>query len=361
MTPKRRIIPFFIPNTGCARDCVFCDQRLISGETASVSPDRVRSAINRLLEADQFGFAHGEGRQDEESRGTSSTPEHTAQPAPFEVAFYGGSFTAIGESLQNELLEAARPLLDLSPKNSIRVSTRPDGIDEAIVGRLKGYGVATIELGAQSMRDDVLAAARRGHTAGDVEKAAGIVKSAGLSLILQMMTGLPRDTDEKSILTAKRFVSLGPDGVRIYPTVVVRGTKLHEMWLGGEYREHSVGEAVALCAKLCPLFEEAGIPVIRLGLNPSDGLSAGDAVAGAYHPAFGELVYSRMYYEKACALLDGITPHSSVAITVPGGHKSRMTGPRRQNIGMLTEKYSLSALKIVESDTDTSEIKIEIT
>lgn len=266
-----------------------------------------------------------------------------------EIAFYGGSFTAIPESEQNELLDAAKPLIEFDPRNSIRISTRPDCMDETIAARLKGYGVATVELGAQSMCDDVLLASRRGHTASDVGRAAEIVKNAGLKLILQMMTGLPGDTREKSLHTAKRFVELAPDGVRIYPTVVVAGTELYDMWNRGEYREHTVEEAIDLCAEICPLFEEADIQIIRLGLNPTDDLTAGTAAAGAYHPAFGELVYSKVYYNKAAKLLKGTKPGSSATITVPKGRVSMMVGHKRCNIITLTNEFSLQSLKIIEA------------
>jgi len=251
---------------------------------------------------------------------------------------------------QNELLEAAQQFLDFHPDNQIRISTRPDCIDEETVARLKSYGVATIELGAQSMCDDVLTKCRRGHTSGDVRQASGIIKSAGLSLILQMMTGLPGDTPGKSLYTATEFIKLKPDGVRIYPTVVVKGTELYKMWQRGDYKEHTIDEAMELCVEICALFEVAGIPVIRLGLHPSDSLTNGDAVAGAYHPALGELVYSKAYYKKAAKLLSDIKPGSDVALAVSKGNISRMAGNRRSNITALEHELSLRSIKLVESD-----------
>ena len=329
--PKRVIIPVFIPNLGCGHECVFCDQRLISGELKPVSADDVRKAYSDRI-----------------------------SPAGAELAFYGGSFTALPTRMQIELLEAAQQFLGLNPDNSIRVSTRPDCVDDAAVERLISFGVSTVELGAQSMCDDVLATAGRGHTSDDTVRASGIIKRAGLSLVLQMMTGLPGDTRDKSVYTARRLIDLNPDGVRIYPTVIIRGTRLYDMWRGGQYREHTVREAVVLCAEVCALFQNAGVPVIRLGLNPSDTLSAGDAAAGAYHPAFGELVYSQMYYNKADSLLEGVMPGSGAILTVADGCVSKMAGQRRVNIRGLVEKHSLRSLKIVESDIDPGEIMIEI-
>ena len=330
MSPKRRIIPVFIPHAGCTHECVFCDQHLITGAKAPV-------------------IEYGELQIEKFEVGS--------QPA--ELAFYGGSFTAIPVELQNKYLESAQSFLKIDPKNSIRISTRPDCIDSEVVSRLKEYGVATVELGAQSMCDDVLLTSRRGHNVADVDRAAVLVKGAGLKLILQMMTGLPGDTFEKSISTARRFLELEPDGVRIYPTVVIRDTRLHEMWSRGEYREHSIEEAIEICAELVGIFREANIPVIRLGLNPSDTLSGGDAVAGAYHPAFGELVYSRIYFNRAAALLGGVHPGSNVVISVGKGCVSRMIGLNRRNIDTLMQRFSLNSIKVAESTLDPDDLNAD--
>jgi histone acetyltransferase (RNA polymerase elongator complex component) len=251
-----------------------------------------------------------------------------------ELAFYGGSFTALPVSRQDELLKAASPFLLRNPGNLIRISTRPDCIE-------------TVELGAQSMCDDVLLASRRGHTAHDVEEAATLIKGAGL---LQMMTGLPCDTADKSLFTARRFVQLRPDGVRIYPTVVVLGTELYRMWRRREYIEHTVSQAVGLCNDLFHIFNDAGVPIIRMGLNPTEALSFGGAVAGAYHPAFGELVYSRIYFDTALALIREAAPGSDVTIAVARGCVSKMTGKRRCNIEALVKEFSLRSLKVVEAE-----------
>ena len=210
------------------------------------------------------------------------------------MAFYGGSFTAIPVTEQISLFEAAKPYLDDGTISSIRLSTRPDAIDDEVLARLKRYSVQTVELGAQSLCDKVLYLSGRGHTAKEVEDASRLVKEAGFELILQMMTGLPGDTDESCLETAKKIIALKPNGVRIYPTVIVRDTALYDMWKAGKYKEHTVEDAVRVCAKLTKLFDFSGIPIIRMGLNPTEDLSGGDAVGGAYHPALGELVRSRM-------------------------------------------------------------------
>ena len=330
MTPRRRIIPVFVPHAGCVHECVFCDQRRISGACVPAAPDDVYSAVQSL--------------------------NHGQQHQAAELAFYGGSFTAIPIDRQNELLETAQMFLKLNPINSIRISTRPDCLDEHIINRLKQYGVATIELGAQSMCDDVLEASQRGHTVSDIVRAAELVKGSGLALILQMMTGLPCDTREKSLFTAKRFIEIKPDGVRIYPTVIVRGTKLHRMWELGDYQEHTVEYAAGLCAEIYLMFKDSGIPVIRLGLNPSETLSSGDAVAGAYHPAFGELVYSKIFYDKAITLLEGVKPGSDITLAVAPACVSIMTGQHRSNIKALINKFDLHSLKVVTSGLKPGEL-----
>ena len=253
--------------------------------------------------------------------------------------------------MQQELLQAAAPYLADGTVRAIRLSTRPDAVDEAILDRLKGYGVETVELGAQSMFDEVLAASGRGHTAADTVRAAALVKGAGLKLVLQMMTGLPGSDRARDVQTARRLIALGPDGARIYPTVIVRGTALEELWRAGLYKEHTVSDAVAVCADILPLFEAAGVPVIRLGLNPTAELSHGGAVGGAYHPALGELVRSEVLRRQAAALLEGVAPGSRVTLGVAPERASAMIGQHRDNIRALTERFSLGALQVKPLET----------
>ncbi len=333
MSARARIIPVFVPQLGCPHRCVFCDQRRISGRARPVTAEEVQTITDQ---AAAF-LPPGEKRQ---------------------LAFYGGSFTAIPEALQEELLGAAQAARERGRIDAIRLSTRPDAIDGTVLARLGRYGVETVELGAQSMDDGVLRLSGRGHTAADVERAAAQIKAAGFRLVLQMMTGLPGDSPEKDRETAERLIALRPDGVRIYPTVIVRGTPLEALWRAGEYREHTVEDAVAVCAQLLPLFERAGIPVLRLGLNPTEELSGGEAVGGAYHPALGELVRSRVLLEKARVLLRDTEPGSAVTLGVPTGKASQMAGQRRGSIRALTEEFSLRALRIREIPGQTEEIRL---
>ena len=316
---RRRILPIFIPHLGCPNECVFCDQRRISGSPLPASGGDVTAALEKAKADGLSGL---------------------------ELAFYGGSFTAIEPARQEELLGAAQPYREDGTIVSIRLSTRPDAIDDAVIVRLKRFGVSTVELGAQSMDDAVLFASGRGHTAAETEAASRALKAAGFALILQMMTGLPGADRASDLETARRILALCPDGVRIYPTVIVENTELCDMWRAGTYREHTVEDAVATCAAILPLFEAAGIPVIRLGLNPTEELSGGAAVAGAYHPAFGELVRSELMRRKAAELLRGVPAGSSVTLGVAPNRVSIMTGQHRRNIVRLTEEFGLASLRV---------------
>mgnify|MGYP004470090551 FL=1 len=333
MSARESIIPVFVPHLGCPNDCVFCNQRRISGSTAPATAVDVENAIKNAAALPRTG-------------------------AKRQLAFYGGSFTAIPTAEQESLLSAAYSHLLGGEIDSIRLSTRPDAIDAAVLARLRRYGVETIEIGAQSMDERVLLLAGRGHTAKDVENAARQIKEAGFRLILQMMTGLPGADDECSAETARRIIALEPDGVRIYPTVIVRDTALFDLWQAGRYAEHTVEDAVRVCARLLPMFEKAGIPVIRLGLNPTDELSGGAAVGGAYHPALGELVKSRIMREKAEKLLAGTLPGSSVTLGVNKSRISQMTGQHRCNMEYLSGKFSLKELKVKPAAVEADEIII---
>ena len=270
-------------------------------------------------------------------------------PADTELAFYGGSFTAMPESLQRELLDAAAD--HVSSGGSIRVSTRPDAVSERNLCFLKEHGVKTVELGCQSMDDGVLLASGRGHTSQDVITAAREVREAGLRLILQMMTGLPGDTREKALDTASRLAELRPDGVRIYPAVILRGTELYRMWRNGTYREHTVREAAEWCAEILPIFERRGIPVIRLGLNPSEELSGGQAAGGAYHPAFGQIVASLRFLEEERRLLQAGAEEGTVEILVHPSCLSSAIGHGGVNRKTLEREFPHLFFRFVPSET----------
>ena len=303
MTGKTANIAIFVPHMGCPHRCSFCDQQTISGETCPVTPEAVTETLTRAV----AGLAAG---------------------TRAEIAFFGGSFTAIPTGQMEALLQAAYPFLGGSV-TGIRCSTRPDAIDEQRLTLLKRYGVTTVELGAQSMEDSVLAANLRGHTARQVRQAAGAIKQAGLRLGLQMMTGLYTATPESDRQTARALAELEPQEVRIYPTAVLPGTALARWYRQGLYTPPSLEETVALCADLLDFFEARGIRVIKLGLHA--GMEPAP-LAGPFHPAFRELCESHRYYIKFLPLFG----HKSRAtVAVHPTCLSRAVGHKKENLARL--------------------------
>lgn len=322
---KNRIIPIFVPHIGCPHQCIFCDQRQIAGvHSAPTGEDAARLVAKGLERA-------GPGA---------------------EVAFYGGSFTAVNSDVQLDLLKAVSPFLASGMVSSLRVSTRPDAVDKAVMERLNHYGVQTVELGCQSMNDAVLKKSRRGHSSHDVYNSVHQLKSYGFSVILQMMTGLPGDSEKTAIETARELASLQPDGVRIYPTVVVRGSPLDLLYRRGEYIPQSVEETVDLCAKLLPIFYGSGIPVLRIGLQSTEALSGGGALAGGYHPALGELVKARCYRNLASALLKSCRGVYSVTLGVAPNRISIMIGQKRCNLLWLQREFKIRQIKVVPAPVE---------
>lgn len=306
MTPVT--IPIFVPHRGCPQQCSFCNQRTISGAQAAPTPQEAAQLCRRALD--------------------------TLSPhARGEVAFFGGSFTAIPIAELCALLEAVQPFLRHPQMTGIRISTRPDGVEEGMLDLLEGYGVTAIELGAQSMDDRVLAANGRGHTSRDVAEAAGRIRRRGLTLGLQMMTGLYRSTGAKDLDTARQLADLGPQEVRIYPTVVLAGTQLDRLLQAGEYCPPSLEETVELCADLLELFRSREIRVLRLGLHASRELES-QTTGGCYHPALGELCQSRLILRRLQAQL-GELDAAPVTLWVHPRYRSRVVGQKRFNLRAL--------------------------
>ena len=281
---------------GCKNRCSFCNQRAITGVvTKSDIEESVLKANNKNAE----------------------------------IAFFGGSFTLIEHDYMIELLESATEFVNKGLAKSIRFSTRPDGITKEILEEIKKYPVTTIELGCQSMCDDVLLANRRGHTAAAVKQAAALIKEYGFNLGLQMMVGLYKTTTEKDIFTAKEIISLKPDCVRIYPTVVIKNTMLEKLYLKGEYTPLSLEQAVDISATLLEMFNKENIPVIRLGLHEVE-----DNIAGPFHPAFGELTVNKLMLNK---VLSALKEKGNYKILVNKSFVSKMIGQRRKNIEILNQ------------------------
>lgn len=318
-------IPVFIPHYGCPNDCVFCNQRKITGKPC-YDKDEVINEINMAL----------------------STVDTAVTET--ELAFFGGSFTAIPENEMLGLLELAEPFLKSGRIDSIRLSTRPDAINEQILDILKAHGVKTIELGLQSFSDVVLKASKRGHTAEQSKKACSLVKEYGFTLIGQMMVGLPCSCVEDEIHTAKTICSLGCDGARIYPTVVFPETELFRMQQSGAYTPLTTEQAVQRSAEVLSVFAENGVKVIRIGLCANDTLS-GAEYAQSYHPSVGELTANRYYLKKMDGLLsekENLTQKTAVFFTAKG-RISQAVGQKRANVTALKEKYGLRDIKIKET------------
>ena len=316
-------VALFVVHKGCPHTCSFCNQRSISGSSKDITADDVHEAVRIAV---------------------SSLTENEA--AGGEIAFFGGSFTMVERDYMLSLLEAAYEYVEKGIFKGIRISTRPDGISEEICGILKKYGVTAVELGAQSLDDRVLELNERGHTARQVENACRMLKKHGFELGLQMMTGLYGSDDADSIMTAEKIVALSPDTVRIYPTVVIKGTRLYDLMKSGEFVPKGVPETAELCARLIPMFENAGIKVIRVGLHSGGGVEEGFA-GGAYHPALREICEGRIYYNNALEKLSGLEKGRYI-LGVSSKEISKMTGQKKENLIKLREKGYECAVKGVE-------------
>lgn len=329
---KHNNIAVFIPHIGCKNCCSFCNQNVISGADEAPSPQEVFDVLQTAFD-------------DISDKGNT------------EIAFFGGSFTAIDRGYMTALLETASSFIGEGKFSGIRVSTRPDCIDIDTLDILKRYGVTTIELGAQSMCDEVLSANNRGHTANDVRTAAGLIKERGFSLGLQMMVGLYKSSPQCDELTAKELVRLKPSQVRIYPTVVLENTALARLYKSGEYTVMPLENVVELCARLLLLFEENNISVIKLGLHSSTDVER-DMIGGIYHPAFRELCESEIYFNKAKSAIENLLCHE-VLLFVNEKAVSKMIGQRKTNVEKFKNmgynitvlpKYGLSKYEIVAKE-----------
>lgn len=300
---KHSNISIFIPHNGCPNQCSFCNQRTISGARKQPSAEEVTELLKSACPA-------------------LSTPQNT------EIAFFGGSFTAIERSYMVSLLEAAEPFLKEYGLSGIRISTRPDKIDGEVLDILEKYGVASIELGAQSMRDEVLAANDRGHSAEDVRRAAVMIKERGFELGLQMMTGLYKSSPDDDRYTADEIIALAPQTVRIYPVVILGGTKLADLYQSGVYKTVPFEEEAELCAELMQKFESVGIRVIRMGLHASESVGS-EAVGGYYHPAFREVCTGILFRR---AMEKQLTEKGSYEIYVAPRSVSAANGHKKSNV-----------------------------
>lgn len=319
-------IPIFVPHKGCPFDCVFCNQKHITGTNNEVDEEYIKKTVEEYLK---------------------TLPRNDSI---IEIAFFGGSFTGIDPCIQRRFLSTAHEYVKNGMIDGIRISTRPDYIDETILKQLSEFGVTTIELGVQSLDDGVLKKSNRGHTADDVEKAVKLIRKYPFKLGLQMMTGLPGDTDARSLKTADGIIGLKPEFVRIYPTLVVKDTYLEIMYNRGEYTPQTVPEAVNLCKQLLVKFENAKITVIRIALQTTEEISPGGSlVAGPFDSRFRERVESAVYYDKLYGVLQNKCIKNTV-VTVNSREISKAIGAGRENIMRIKNTLGID-LKIKASDS----------
>lgn len=336
---KHYIIPIFVPHYGCPNDCVFCNQKKITNVSTSTTSEDVKNIIEEYL-----GYFNRE--------------------AFIEVAFYGGSFTAIDIDIQSELLELPYEYKKAGIIDSIRVSTRPDAIDLEILNNLKYYGVETIELGVQSLDENVLLKSERGHSALDVYMASDLIKKQGFRLGLQMMLGLPEDSRESILFTAKEFIKLNPDCVRIYPTLVIKDTKLEDLLKDKEYKPMDLDEAVDISTVLLMLFYLNNINVIRVGLQVTENIQINkDVVDGPFHPAFRQLVESNIFRLILDYYLNDKQINTMGTVLHIGSNEkniSNIAGQNSLNIKYFQSKYRFKKVEIHEEDLAREQISIKV-
>jgi histone acetyltransferase (RNA polymerase elongator complex component) len=338
------IVPVFIPHAGCSHQCVFCNQERITGKRAqALSLPQIKNGIDTFLD------------------GCRKTRRHV------QLAFYGGNFLGLPAADVRVLLEMAMEYVNSRRINGIRFSTRPDTIDPERLDLIRRYPIDAVELGVQSMDDTVLSLSRRGHTAGDSETAAALLKAQGYQIGLQLMVGLPGDNEDRSMETARRVTALSPDFVRIYPAVVLKDSPLARLFDRGEYIPWSLPRSVSVTKQMYLLFQEKKIRVIRMGLQATTDLdSEGVILAGPYHPAFGHLVLSEIYFDRAVTAMTaaGIIgkgkPHRAVEIRIAPRCVPRMRGDKNRNIDLLRELYGLSAVEVI-ADPSIEEGRIAVT
>ena len=340
---KQYIIPIFVPHLGCPNDCVFCNQKSISGQKKNMTKEEAKKIIDEHL---------------------NSIKDEDAQ---VEIAFFGGSFTAIEPERQEELLQVAYEYIKNGDVESIRVSTRPDCIDKTILKRLKKYKVKTIELGVQSANNYILKNSNRGHTFEDVKKASKMIRWHGFKLGHQMMVGLPESTRIDEINTAKALIKLKPKMVRIYPVLVVKNTKLEEEYKNGNYEPLPLVQAVEICKDLVRMFADKDIDVIRIGLQNTDEITDpsdenSEVVAGPYHPAFRQLVESSMWYDAIVGKIKRLNVKvKEVKVTVNPIDANNVIGHKKENVLKLKDTYDVDLILNQDKNIKQGKSKIEIT
>jgi len=338
-TSRPLIIPIFIPHAGCPHQCVFCNQRAITSIDARIPS---RTDIVQFVES-FLRYSH-------------------VKRSPVEIAFYGGNFLGLSPGMINHLLDAVRPFIDQKRVQYLRCSTRPDTISPETLDRLARFPFTVIEIGGQSMDDSVLALSQRGHTAQNSRDAMSLVKAGGYRVGAQLMSGLPGDSATGAFTTASRVADIGPDFVRIYPTVVLRGSLLEKWFAEGRYWPLTLERAIEQVKSMLRVFQCKQIPVIRMGLQPTEALMQSDEIlAGPFHPAFGHLVVASHFKDMARDILDRWTSTpSSIRIHVNSRNESNIRGQKNETIHYLKHRYQIRHIDVI-LDNSLSADDIEIT
>lgn len=352
MGKRHYIIPIFVPHEGCPHDCAFCNQARITGEETE-----------EAIKGPKFKFENGVNAKFvkdtiEEYLTTINRDENTT----LEVSFFGGTFTAIDMTKQKRLLSVAKEYKGKGIIDYIRLSTRPDYIDENILDHLKSFNVDIIELGVQSLDEEVLFNSTRGHTGGDVEKASKLIKEYGFTLGHQIMLGLPSDTKERDIETTRKSISMNPDICRIYPTLTIKDTPMEYMYNHGTYKPYSLDECIDIAKECYKLFIAAGVNVIRVGLQATDNITDGeDVIAGPFHPAFRELVESSILSDEIYNILKDNKNAKDITIEISNRSVSKLYADKKRYFNEMLEKLNIKKISVkVLSDFNSEYLNLNI-
>lgn len=328
MSSKQRhsTIPIFMPEMACPFRCIYCNQTVITGSSQQLSDAAVRKTIETYLATQRDGSV-------------------------VQVGFFGGTFTGLPLAEQERLLRVVSEYVERGLVEGVTLSTRPDYIDAERVALLRRYHVGNVELGVQSLDDEVLRQTRRGYTARQIYAAAELIQHSGMEVGMQMMIGLPGDTSDKALQTAQKIVAAGATNTRIYPTLVVKDTVLEALWRRGEYTPLSLDDAVQWTKRLLPVFEADGVRVLRVGLHPTEGfISGADYLAGPFHVSFRQLVESAMAHDALEAAANQLPKDiHAVEVRTSRENMNAAVGYGGSNKRWLQERYSTVRFTVDDS------------
>ena len=327
---RHLIIPIFIPHQGCPHRCIFCQQKTITNLSERLlTPDDIRNTIELAIKS-----------------------KHLLDKKPREVAFYGGTFTSLPTASMTKMLGAVLPFIERGIIQTIRLSTRPDSLGEDKLDILESFGVSTVELGVQSMDNRVLLLSNRGHTSLDTINAVRILKKRGFKVGIQLMPGLPGDSKELFMDTIDKVIDLKPAMARLYPTLVIKGTKLAQLYKQGTYNPMGLEDTVNLCKEACIKLENSGIPVIRIGLMSSPSLlKKGEIIAGPWHPSLGFLVRSAVHLERVRPYFSTLGEAKNIILHAPKEEIPLIMGHKRSGIRHIETIIGATIKDIIPDDS----------